>query len=311
MSSRPPLIGRSLVRDLVPFRGRRAAKLVPRTRGSGPMPWVIAIMIALTVMAAAAGLALGNLADRARADLSGGLTVQVVESNTQLRKSYVELAAQILRQDEAVASLRVVPEEELNELLAPWIGTQLDGQAVPVPALIDVQLTQIADTAEVARISALLLDSIPSARVDAQSDWLSPVYDALASLQYLALALIALLALTSAGAVWLAARSAFNNHRKTVEIVHLLGGTDRQIARIFQRTVTIDAVIGGMIGLALGGLTVMLIGAQFARLDSGMVAGGNLRTLDWLILVSIPIAGVLLAMITARITVMAALRHML
>ena len=53
--SKPPLIGRSLVRDLVPFGGRRAAKLVPRARGSGPMPWVIAIMIALTVMAAAAG----------------------------------------------------------------------------------------------------------------------------------------------------------------------------------------------------------------------------------------------------------------
>ena len=120
MSSRPPLIGRSLVRDLVPFRGRRAAKLVPRTRGSGPMPWVIAIMIALTVMAAAAGLALGNLADRARADLSGGLTVQIVESNTQLRTSYVELAAQILtvleeHQDPEVLRFALLTLSNLNQ----------------------------------------------------------------------------------------------------------------------------------------------------------------------------------------------------
>lgn len=311
-----PAIGHSLVRDLVPFRGRRAANLVPRKLASGPMPWVIAIMIALTVMAAAAGLALGNLADRARADLSGALTVQIVEANAELRATQAQRAAELLRADKAVAGLRVIPQDELAEMLAPWIGAGGGGgdggfDAVPIPALIDVQLSTLADTAEIARLNAMLVSEIPGARVDAQSDWLRPVYDALAALQYLALALIALLALTSAGAVWLAARSSFANHRKTVEIVHLLGGTDRQIAQVFQRSVTIDAMVGGVIGLALGALAVWLIGGQFAAIDSGMVAGGNLRRLDWLVLAAIPLAGVLLAMLTARITVMSALRRML
>lgn len=305
------LIGRSLVRDLVPFGGRRAAKLVPRARGSGPMPWVIAIMIALTVMAAAAGLALGNLVGRASTDLSSALTVQIVEADQALRNAQVERAAELLRRDDAIASLRVVPQEELAELIAPWIGSGADGTAVPLPALIDVQLVDVADTAEIARLNALLIEEAPTARVDAQSDWLKPVYNALAALQYLALALIVLLALTSAGAVWLAARSSFNNHRKTVEIVHLLGGTDKQIAHIFQRSVMIDALLGGVIGLAFGTAAVLLIGHQFAALDSGMVAGGVLAPLDWIVLAAIPVAGILLAMLTARITVMSALRRML
>lgn len=309
--SRPPIVGRSLVRDLVPFKGRRAAKLIPRGRGTGPMPWVISIMIALTVMAAAAGLALGNLADRARADLSGAITVQIVEANKERRAAQVDAARRILSRDAAVSSLRVVPEEELADLLAPWIGSGTADEAVPIPALIDVQLVSVADKAEVARLSALLLEDAPGARIDAQSDWLRPVYNALAALQYLAIALIVLLALTSAGAVWLAARSSFNTHRKTVEIVHLLGGTDRQLARVFQRAVTIDALIGGVIGLGLGALAILLIGSQFAAIDSGMVAGGNLTVVDWGILAAIPLAGVLLAMVTARITVMSALRRML
>ncbi len=310
--SRAPLIDRSLVRDLVPFKGRRVARLVPRHPASGPMPWVIAIMIALTVMAAAAGLALGNLADRARTDLSGALTVQIVEANAETRAALADRAAGILAADSAVASLRVIPHDELVEMLAPWIGASDEaGEAVPIPALIDVQLSEVADVAEVARLNALLLNEIPQARMDAQSDWLRPVYDALASLQYLAMALITLLAFTSAGAVWLAARSSFNNHRKTVEIVHLLGGTDPQIAWVFQRSLTIDAVLGGLIGLVLGVLAVGLIGNQFAAIDSGMVEGGNLRELDWLILAAIPLAGVLLAMLTARITVMSALKRML
>ena len=310
--SGPALIDRTLLRDLLSFTGRRRAPLIPRHPVSGPMPWVIAIMIALTVMAAAAGLALGNLADRARADLSGALTVQIVEANAELRAVQARRAAEILLADEAVASLRVIPPEELQEMLAPWLGTSAGiGEAVPVPALIDVQLAGVADPAEIARLNARLVEAIPSARVDAQSDWMRPVYDALAALQILVLALIVLLALTSAGAVWLAARSSFTNHRKTVEIVHLLGGTDRQIAQVFQRSITIDAVVGGLIGFGLGAAAVLLIGGQFAAIDSGMVAGGNLRRFDWLLLGAIPVAGVLLAMLTARITVMMALNRML
>ncbi|MFZ9395001.1 MAG: cell division protein FtsX [Erythrobacter sp.] len=310
--NRPPLIDRTLWRDLLPFIGRRKARLIPRNPVSGPMPWVIAIMIALMVMAAAAGLALGNLAERARADLSGALTVQILEANAELRAAQARKAADILAADRAVASLRVIPQDELQEMLAPWLGSSAEiGDAVPVPALIDVQLRGIASPAEVARLNARLVDAVPTARVDAQSDWLRPVYDALAALQVLALALIVLLACTAAGAVWLAARSSFTNHRRTVEIVHLLGGTDRQIAQIFQRSITFDALLGGLIGFALGALAVAVIGSQFAAIDSGMVAGGNLRQIDWLVLAAIPVAGVLLATLTARITVMMALNRML
>jgi len=204
-----------------------------------------------------------------------------------------------------------VPEEELGDLLEPWLGSIEDVESVPVPALIDVQLRRAADEAEVARLQALVADDVPGARIDAQSDWLKPVYSALAALQYLALGLIVLLALTSAAAVWLASRSAFASHRETVEIVHLLGGTDEQIARIFQRSVGIDALIGGLIGLVLGGLAVWALGLQFSALDSGMVSGGSLSDLDLAVIAAIPLFGVVLAVFTARLTVMRALRRML
>ncbi|HNN56893.1 MAG TPA: hypothetical protein PKG84_11170, partial [Novosphingobium sp.] len=60
---------------------RGDAELVPQARLSGPMPWVIAIMVALTVIAAAAGLSLANTASAASDELAGGVTVQVIEAN--------------------------------------------------------------------------------------------------------------------------------------------------------------------------------------------------------------------------------------
>ncbi|WP_394730046.1 cell division protein FtsX [Altererythrobacter sp. GH1-8] len=308
----PPLAGRkTLKRGEARIGKQRASQIVPRARLAGPVPWVLAIMIALIVVASAGALSLGNLADRARGELSGALTVQVIEANAAERRAQTDRAAELLRADAAVEDLRVVPEEELDALLEPWLGTGDAGDAVPIPALIDVQLTGPANAEEIERLHNLVAKEAPAARIDAQSSWLQPVYSALSALQYLAFALILLLALTAVTAVWLATRSALANNRDTVEIVHLLGGTDSQIARIFQRSVGIDAITGGAVGLGLGLVAVFILASQFAALDSGMIGGGVLDGSDWLAIAMIPVAGVGIAVVTARITLGNALRKML
>ncbi len=307
MSAAPSPIRRNLPR----FGG--SDRLVPHARLAGPMPWVIAIMIALTVMAAGAGLALRNLAGNAQAEIAGGLTVQIVEGAPAERARQAEIAIAVLNNRDDVAEVRRVPDAELATLLEPWLGQQgvAEEDAIPVPALIDVRLEGPATPRRIEQLRASLTASVPSARVDAQAGWLSPVFGAVRSLQWLAAGLIVLLAATSAAAVWLAARSALGSNRETIEIIHLLGGTDGQIARIFQRSIGLDAALGGIAGLLIGLGAIALLGRQFARLGSGMVAGGQLGTADWALLAAIPLIGIVLAMLTARITVLAALRRML
>jgi len=295
-------------------RGRgasRPARLLPPPRLAGPIPWVIAILIALVVIAAGGGLALGNLAASARSELSSAMTVQVIEPNPDLRVARGEAAARALAGLPNVRSVRVVPEGELVALLEPWLGAGASSGDVPIPALVDVELERRAGPAEIARLRAALADTVPGARVDAQGEWLRPVYNALAALQWLALGLIVLVALATAAAVWLAARNAFAANRDTVEILHLLGGTDRQITRIFLGTVLREAAFGAIVGFGTGLAAVWVLGQQFAALDSGMTAGGGLRREDWLAIAAIPVGGVVLALATARITIAQALRSML
>jgi len=297
------------------MKGSTTARLLPQTRFGGPIPWVIAILIALVIIAAAGGLSLRNLADNARADLSDAVTVQIIEADARARSVQADAAASALADHPLVTSVRIVPEAELSALLEPWLGSSAASEDVPIPALIDVELTRRASASEIAQLQSALDGALAelgtSARVDAQSAWLKPVYDALSAMQYLALALIALVAFATAAAVWLAARSAFSNHADTVEIIHLLGGTDAQVTRIFQRSVLRDAAFGAIVGLVLGLSAVWILGQQFAALDSGMIAGGGLGLVDWLIIGAIPLAGVLLALITGRITIGFALRSML
>lgn len=286
--------------------------MLPQARLTGPMPWVIAIMMALTVVAVAAGLALSNLASNARTDIAGGLTVQILEGAPQARDRQAETAVAILSNRDDVAEVRRIPEEELAELLEPWLGELGESaEAIPAPALIDVQLAGAVTPQRLERLRADLQDSVPTARVDAQASWLEPVFDAISSLQWLALALVLLLAATSAAAVWLAARSALGSNRGTIEVIHHLGGTDQQIAAIFQRSIAADALVGGVAGLLLGGAAVLLLSRQFAGLGSGLVAGGGLATFDWIVIAAMPLLGVSLAVLTARLTVLAALRRIL
>ncbi len=309
--SRPPVFSRAIERSLTSFQGAKAAHLLPKTRLGGPMPWVIAIMVALTVLAAGGALALGNMAAQARGELSGALTVQILEADPGARATQAKRAADILRSRGDVTGLRVVPQSEIEDLVEPWLGSGAGGDVVPLPGLIDVQLSRPADAELIAALEAALANAAPAARIDAQSDWLGPVFTTVAALRWLALSLIAMLGFAAGSAVWLAARNALNANRTTIEVVHLLGGDDRQISSIFQRSVLIDALWGGLLGLVLGALAIGFLGGQFARLESGMVSAAGLGVADWALIAAIPLVAVGLALLTARMTVMAALRKML
>ncbi|WP_241127254.1 cell division protein FtsX [Novosphingobium terrae] len=298
------------------IRGRGAdSELVPQARLSGPMPWVIAIMVALTVIAAATGLALRNIALAAAADLSGGVSVQVLDAG-EGRDRQISATLKALQDAPGVASVQLVSAQEVNNLLAPWLGgAQEQGvsaaDVVPVPALIDVKTNGPADEAQLEKLRKLLGKVAPAARVDAQSHWLSPVFGAIDSLQWLAAAMVGLLGVAMTAAVLLATRSALGQHRETIAIVHMMGGTDSQIARIFQRAIGLDAFAGAALGLAVAVAAVLVLGRRFAGLGAGLIAGGALGWLDWALMVLIPLAAVVLAVVTARVTVLSALRRML
>lgn len=298
------------------FAGGADSELVPQARLSGPMPWVIAIMVALTVIAAATGLALRNIALAAAADLSGGVTVQVLDAGGDGHASQKDAALAALKSAPGVASVRQVPAEEIDRLLAPWLGGGAEqgvgaADVIPVPALIDVKMTGAVSDAQLATLRDRLARAAPAARVDAQAHWLSPVFDAIDSLQWLAVAMVGLLGVAMCAAVLLAARTALGNHRNTIAIVHMLGGTDGQIARIFQKAIGMDAAAGAALGMAVAVAAVSVLGRRFAGLGAGLVAGGALGWVDWLLMALIPLVAVGLAVLTVRVSVLKTLSRML
>jgi cell division transport system permease protein len=268
---------------------------------------VIAIMMFLMVLAAAAGLALGFAARGLDTHLSTQITIQIVDANQARRDTAADRIVAAVRKLPGIASVRRISDREMTELLRPWLGAGLADNDLPVPAMIDVAFDP-GSRAAMNAAEATVREISPRARIDAHAQWLAPLAGLMGSLRWLAGVLVLMMAAAAAFTVVLAARAALNTHQATIEVMHHLGSTDAQIARLFQRRIATDALLGGMVGLVLATLVIFAVGDRIAKVGSDLLGSVDLPAPAWGLLALLPLAGTLLAMVAARLTIILALR---
>lgn len=292
---------------------RHERVLLPEGRLSGPMPWVLAIMLFLTALMAAAGVVLVRTASSISGEVAGRVTVQLIARSAGERAAAVTALRATLEGEPYVARVTPVSEPQLRAMMREWLGDDAMIDDLPVPALVDVDLQPGSGAAEFEQLSARLNDRHPGAMIDAHSDWLGAVSRLIGAFAGLAAALIALMFGATVATVTLATRGALNTHYGTIEILHLIGSTDNQIARLFQRRIAIDALFGCGIGFVAALVVVVAVGWQFSAIGVGLVTTRATATPQylWLLLALLPILGVVIASLTARWTITRALRQIL
>ena len=286
-------------------------KLIPDGRFSGTMSWVMAIMLFLTLLAAAAAISLGNAASQGSDTLASEATVQLLDPDPAARAAQQKAVAEMLRRTPGVAAVTPVPEAESRKLIEPWLGDAANDADIPVPALIDVRFDRPPTSAALKQIQQNLRRVSQTTRIDSHASWMAPFVALMQTLFLLALGVMLLLLLATAATVVLSVRGALNTHRTTIEIMHMMGSTDIQAARLFQRRVALDALFGGMVGLLAAVLLLWLLGNRFAALEPGLLADAGMPFYGWLILILIPMGVAALAMLTARWTVLSALKKII
>ncbi|MVZ98658.1 cell division protein [Sphingorhabdus sp. IMCC26285] len=275
------------------------------------MPWVIAIMLFLTLLVAAIGLSLVDAVQKGGADLAQRATLQIIEPDPVARATQKVEISRMLRNVAGISKVEPVPEGEVRNLLKPWLGNDVIDSDIPVPALIDIRFKNAPDQATLTSLKKRLKTIAPKIRLDSHSSWMAPFFQLMSSLIYLAVAIFILLLIATSAVVILAVRSTLNTHRTTIEIMHMMGGTDLQAARLFQRRVALDALLGGSAGFGAAAAVILALGGRIAAVEPGLLAGATLPVYGWVALATIPLAVTGLAMLMARWTVVSALKKML
>ena len=284
------------------FVSEAERRLIPASGVRGPVPLLIAIMTFVMVVVAAAGLALSNTASVVKAGVENRYSIQIADGSVK-----APTAISAARGAPGVSRVEQVPPEDLRRTLERWLGPEGAKADLPLPVIIDVDLRPGADPSAV---SGRIERDVPGARFVTHRTSLAPLLDALRGLTLLAFGLVLLIALASAAAIVLAARGALDTHRATIEVMHGIGATDDQVARLFLRQIAIDALLGGIGGAVVAGLILAAIvgGASFA---TSLAGAPPIGWGDAAVLALMPLAVALLATLVARGALVRALRERL
>lgn len=275
------------------------------------LPWLIAFMVFLAILALTGTFILNGLVATWDRNMSGTMTVQLpAADNAKQNKKNIDKALKILRVSPGIAEVRVVTAGEMMGLLEPWLGGSASLSDLPLPQLIDVTLTPGGDV-RVKAISKRLDAAVPHASIDDHRVWLDRFLRLIRTIQAIAILILVLIGLATIGTVIFTTRTGLAVHQEAIEVLHLIGAQDSYIVRQFATRALMLALRGGLIGLALAVPTLIAIGILTAAMDAGAIPKLSMGIDKWLVIGVMPLITAILAMVTARFTVLKSLAQML
>lgn len=273
------------------------------------LPAVIAVMVFLAALALGGGLSLGKALANWQQTLEGHLTAEIASTGGRSpTPATVQKALVLLSGASGVTMARVLGPNEVQRLLAPWLGSA-DLSDLPVPALIEVELEPGAkvDTASLGR---RLAAAVPGASLDDDAHWLKPLVRLTEALRLIAGAIVLLVALATVAMVVFATRAGLAVHREVIAVLHLVGAHDLYVARQFEAHVLRLSLTGGIPGLIAALLVMGLLRWLSGGLGAALLPPVTLDGAALLALILVPLIAAALAVATARATVLGTLRRM-
>lgn len=267
---------------------RQADRVVPPSGFTAQLTvFAAGAMAFLAVFAMALSLAAGRLADRWGEALAQSATVRIVAPLDQ-RAAQTEAALRVLETTRGVEAARALSDAEQQALLAPWFGSDLALDSLPVPRLIEI--TETREGLDAAGLRLRLQAEVPGAVLDDHSRWRAPLARAASRLRLLGWSSTILIAAAVAAMITLAANAALAANAQVISVLRLVGATDDYIAQAFIRRFTLRALAGAAGGTVLGMVAVLLLPDTG---DAGdFLTGLGFQGLHWLWpLVIPPLAG--------------------
>lgn len=282
---------RGLVRD-----GGSGDRIVPPTGVTAQLTLFSAgAMAFLAVFALALSLATGRLADRWASELAGSVTVRV-SAPAEAQAALAQAVIGILETTPGTGQPRLLPPEEVAELLAPWFGPDMPVDALPVPALIDLPIA--GDDFDAQGLRLRLQAEAPGAVLDDHTEWRRPLVTAANRLRALGLLSLVLIAAASACMITLAARAALAANGQVIRVLRLIGARDITIATAFVRRFTKRAALGAVAGTLAGMAAIALLPRMEAA--GGFLTGLGFQGWGWLLPLLIPVTAAVVGFLATR-----------
>lgn len=291
-----------------PARWRPASFLPDEDARDPALLFVIGVLCFLACLTALGVLA----ADRAASGWSGQLrseaTVIVRAQGGETPDAAAARAAEVLAGVAGVSEARALEKEKAYELIRPWLGdVAADLDDLPVPRLVAVGLDR-RKPATAATLSAALKGQGLDAVVDDHSVWLKDIRHAAGVVRWTGVVIFLLIAGAAGAVVAYATRAGLAARRDVVEVLHLTGAEDAQIANLFElRFARVAAIAGAAGALTAGGLGA---GLRLIGGGDGITPALPIAWIDLLAVLPCPVLAAIVAAVAARLTARRLIRQL-
>ena len=279
------------------------------------LPWMCALMVFMTTLILAGGMATHNSLKLWQKGVAESLTVQIPtydedgNSRGELVYRDIEDALTLLRTTPGVLGAIVLTDDQMQELMVPWLGTDAVISQLPLPKLIDVSV-DAARPPMLEQLKADLEQNVPGAVLDSHRIWLSDLVRFAGAILSLIAFVVILLFVTVAVTVIYTTKSTLSIQEHILALVHMLGAKDLYITNKYAWHNFKVALSGSIVGFLIA-LPIMLGVTMFLKSVSGQILQSSLTAHQWGLLALIPLLVAGLAFITTFKTVLAYLRKFL
>jgi cell division transport system permease protein len=287
--------------------GRRTDLPFERDQSTRFLPWIVALMVFLGALMFAGALVVSDTIDSWDSTLTGRMTVQVPQDSAT--DAAMGTLVTMLGATPGITAVRPVPESEARALLIPWLGAEVVDSGLPIPTLIDVELAASGHL-DTSLLATRLSQSVPGTTVDDHRVWLSALINLGRAVEILAFVILGLIASAAVVAVVFTTRSGLAVHAAIIELLHQMGAHDSYIAGQFQIQALRLSLRGGVTGAAAAAFVLLIFAWVGRGIDAAFLPPVTLTVVEWIALLIVPASAVVIAMLTARLTVLRALARL-
>lgn len=268
------------------------------------LPMIIICLVAFVGLLLSLALSLYSSLGEQTRDARSSLQIEIPfqkEDGAQTIKNVVAF----LKGTTGVVDVDVVSPDEMEAMLAPWIGSGVSLEDLQLPTLIDVSTRMQGDTPAInrAELQAKLQRMVMGATVEDRGPWLQHLARGSAVLQWLLVAVSLMLIACIAALIALVARTGLKLHFQTISLLHMFGATDDYILRQFQRHHGVQTGKNAGIGASIALLVYALVGFATNASGSPIMPHIDITFAHLVLLLALPLLTALVARYVARHTV--------
>lgn len=278
---------------------------------------IISIAVFIFAITLSGVLSVDSMISSWNKSILGSLTVQIIpvnDTNKEKAKAetlaYEEKAVEFLRSVNGILKVTPLSDQQLDELLHPWLGDEVNISDLPTPRIIDVKISPKAEI-DFLQLAKDLAVASPQASLDNHKLWLNKLIAFADGLKLIASTILLLVAAITSGAIFYTTRMSLGLHHNIIEILHIIGAKDAYIAQQYAKRMAFLGFIGGLIGLGLAVPAIFFIGNLAKAIEGGIISDASLSLADWVSILILPLFAMLISMLTAYYTVKRTLKKML